>query len=558
MMDIRRLVFVGASFFVVLGALAQGKVSISDVYAPIVVGVPPSDAYIGLSMLADGELRHYNYGERRLDESYYCLSSLDSGMTWRRVALPRDIPYADVRSPLTGEYLRATHTRDKVYVIRTKGGIDGDRTITQIDSKLAIMLKPPVFVDSGRRVLIGAHRVDKKGCFTYMSNDDGLTWSMSNVVTSPKHQIGGHHKGERWNHGAVEPTIAELNDGRLWMIMRTAQDTYYQSFSQDGGLIWSEPTPSPFYGTITMPTFLKLNDGRLLFFWSNTTSLPEVASAKGAWEDVFTNRNVSHVAISEDGGDSWIGMRELFLDERRNAEDFASVRGADKSVHQAQGVEVAPNKIVVSIGQHPLHRKILAFDVDWLYEKERSNNFEDSLKQWSAFRYYKGIIGHCGYNRAEMPLLIEHPDSAGAQVLKIGYTPNSSFVEDNDGALWNFPAAKNGEVELSVKIAQGAEKVDLILNDRWFNPTDTVASYECQYLVPLTRELLNIKDDKWHTVKLAWKHNQRAMLYVDGKKIGRIELKTSTLHGPSYLHLLGGRVKDEVGVLVESVKAKKE
>ena len=38
--------------------------TIDSVYAPIKVGVPPSDAYIGLSKLEAGEIRHYNFGEQ--------------------------------------------------------------------------------------------------------------------------------------------------------------------------------------------------------------------------------------------------------------------------------------------------------------------------------------------------------------------------------------------------------------------------------------------------------------------------------------------------------------
>lgn len=41
------------------------------------------------------------------------------------------------------------------------------------------------------------------------------------------------------------------------------------------------------------------------------------ALADGIWEDVFTNRDVNHAAISEDDGKSWIGMREMVLNPLR-------------------------------------------------------------------------------------------------------------------------------------------------------------------------------------------------------------------------------------------------
>ena len=51
-------------------------VSLNDVYAPVRVAAAPSDAYIGLSLLPTGELRHYNYGEQA-DAGCFYLQSMD-------------------------------------------------------------------------------------------------------------------------------------------------------------------------------------------------------------------------------------------------------------------------------------------------------------------------------------------------------------------------------------------------------------------------------------------------------------------------------------------------
>lgn len=200
-----------------------------------------------------------------------------------------------------------------------------------------------------------------------------MTFGRSNTVQTPNHQPGGIHLGTRWNHGAAEPTLIELEDGRVWMILRTAQDDYYESFSSDYGESWSQPVSSRFHGTITMPCLKRLQDGRILFLSSNTTPLPELARATGRGEDVFTNRDVHHAAISEDEGKTWIGFREIILDEHRNDGDYAVTPGSnDRGKHQSEVLELGDGKVLIALGQHPLHRKLVILDIDWLYETTRS------------------------------------------------------------------------------------------------------------------------------------------------------------------------------------------
>ena len=543
-----------------LNAQTQNEIpSLDKIYEPVIVGVVPCDAYVGLSKMDDGEWRHYNYGENAASQRPLYLSSKNQGKSWQTKFLPKDIPYADQKSPISGEYIRIFTGNGKVYALRTEGGLEGGRTIIKIDDKLGIMNKPPIFVRGGKRIISAAHRTDRSGAYVYYSDDDGRSWKISQQVNAPKHVKSGFHQGIRWNHGAVEPTVVELNDGRLWMIMRTAQDKHYQSFSTDGGETWSMATPSPFYGTITMPTLYRMHDGRLLFFWCNTTPLPELPTATGVWDDVFTNRDAVHVAISEDDGKTWMGFRELMLNAERNSDNFGNtVSGQDKSVHQVQAVEVEPGKILVAAGQHAQCRRLLVFDVSWLYEPVRTNDFSDGLSQWSAFRYYKGIVGHCCYNRQEEPILVNHPDCKDAKAMQLKYEPNDKFLQDNQGAVWNFPTAKNGFVKLSMKFPKGSESVDLILNDRWFNPTDTVARYECMYTLPLNRKKLNIHDEKWHTVSIYWQHNKRAVVRVDGRKRANLPSVNATEHGISYLHLLGGQRLDTTGIFIEYVEGGKE
>ena len=536
--------------------------TVDSIFAPVRVGTPPSDAYIGLSKLETGEIRHYNFGEQAVPGNFY-LSSKDNGLTWRRVNTPVGMPFADRQSPVSKEYIRVTHMPGMgVYCIRTEGGLNGGRSIIKIAETNSIMVKPPIFIHGGKRIVVAAHGdVTPKGCYTYVSDDDGLTWKRSNIVTTPNHEKGGFHKGIRWNHGAVEPTVIELNDGKLWMIMRTSLDYHYEAFSEDGGLTWSETRPSPFYGTITMPTMNRLEDGRLLFFWCNTTPLPEMETATGVWDDVFTNRDVTHVAISEDDGKTWIGFRELYLTPKRNDSQYAG-GGMDRSTHQAQMVEVVPGKILASIGQHETFRSMMLFDVDWLYETERFNDFSDGLDQWTVFNYIKGIKGHCSYNRIAGCSLVPHKEKEGKQVLSVKYKADETLVADTRGAVWNFPCMKQGVFKAGVRIPKGSEEVYLLLNDRWMNPSDTVARYECMYELKLSREQLGIRDEKWHEISISWDLEQKnsiARVQVDGKKRNlRLQLKRPTLHGISYAHFMACPANENPGIEVEWVKASKK
>jgi len=257
-----------------------------DAYEPVFVGRPPSDAYVGLVRLESGEIRHYDYGAQRDGEKRCYIASFDGGFTWQTNPLPEGHLGADRRSPLSGEYIRLSGRRGEgIVAIRSEGGIDGRWTGRRIFDQPMGMLKPAVFIRGGRRILVGCQRhvLDTSmmllagyppdtGVGTLYSDDDGIMWRRSNLIETPHHRPGGVHMGTRWNHGACEPSVVEVRDGRVWMLIRTSRDYLYESFSQDGGETWSAASPSRFYATCTMPTVGRLDDGRLLVTWCKSTS----------------------------------------------------------------------------------------------------------------------------------------------------------------------------------------------------------------------------------------------------------------------------------------------
>ena len=441
---------------VVFASFAHGELpppnSLNDVYAPVDVAIAPENSYKGLVMLPDGEIRHYGFNKilpaegsaeskhsyhkisKNAKKDFYYLSSRDNGLTWKRVdppgggiadgtlqpqeGVPNRRSGGTARHPKTGHFFQFTNGQKNGAYVYKADDLESSPVAHRVSDEKYIMMRAPYFVDEGRRILFAAHtrkkdRHARNELVVLRSDDDGTSWQRSVVPAGPEFRPVWPHKGFRWQNYLAEPTITELGGGRLWMLCRTSMDYHYESFSDDFGMTWTAPRPSRFYGTLTMPTFLRLNDGRLLLFWCNTTPLPEVDRSadptirehikSGGGEDVFTNRDANHVAISEDDGKTWIGFREVRLNPIRNEADYA-IRGGlavspDRSVHQFQALELPKNKILLSSGQHPLSRRITLFDIDWIYEPTRSNRFEDGKASWSTFKYRKGIEGHCAYNR---------------------------------------------------------------------------------------------------------------------------------------------------------------
>lgn len=524
--------------------------SLSAVEAPRVVAVPPADAGRGLVRVSDQEIRHY--AGKRIRKF---LQSLDNGETWKLVDLPASYPSvtclwnespAIAQNPTTKEWIRfeplyhGKNENDGIYT--TKGGIDGEwNLLKDVDGKglkVGGILRSPIWVNNNKRIVIPGHI---GGCWTWYSDDQGLSWKQSNKVQSPAHEVGGVHKGKRWNHGMVEATLVELKNKTLWMVARTAQDQHYQSFSKDFGATWSKAEPSRFWGTITMPTFYRLDDGRLLFLWSNTMALPELEGVNGRWEDVFTNRDTIHAAISEDDGRSWIGFRELILDEHRNKGDYGVAKGkGDRGKHQAEVVQLDKNRVLFSCGQHALHRRLMIMDVRWLYEKKRSSDLaRDGIKDWSTQQYIQKVVGHCSYNRK-----VGADVSEGA--LRVLRVDDETLTNPNQGAVWNFPSGTTGEFKTKIRLEKGGSGVQIALTDRWFNPTDPTVDQFAQYVLKIDADGKTPEGKRLMTpgetceLSIVWKdvdQGKQAVIKLGGETtVVKLPCNHPCQNGISYVH----------------------
>lgn len=135
---------------------------------------------------------------------------------------------------------------------------------------------------------------------SFSSDDDGKTWKRSNLIDLGGH---GHHDG------ATEPTVAELSDGRLLMLIRTNLDRFWQAFSDDGGRYWRTIGPSPIDASSSPGYLLRLHSGRLALLWNRLNpegrvwpkNKPGVASEiPASW-----HREELSIAFSDDDAKSW-------------------------------------------------------------------------------------------------------------------------------------------------------------------------------------------------------------------------------------------------------------
>jgi hypothetical protein len=121
------------------------------------------------------------------------------------------------------------------------------------------------------------------------SDDDGQKWKRSRSIL----EAGGGG----FESGANEPSVVQLPDGRLWMLIRAQTGFQWQSFSKDGGVTWSTAEPSALPSSNAPATMLKLRSGEIAVAWNN---------------DVHSNyaRQSLVLGITADGV-AFRGMREV-------------------------------------------------------------------------------------------------------------------------------------------------------------------------------------------------------------------------------------------------------
>jgi len=374
------------------------------------------------------------------------------------------------------------------------------------------------------------------------SDDDGQSWKQSAAKLTAPCQAG--YNGS--NYGAIEPTILELKDGRVWMLMRTQTGFLYESFSQDG-VEWSEARPSRFHSSNSPAFLLRLPDNRIVLFWNNC-EMP----ARMDGEGVYGGRDVLHAAISNNEGRSWRGFREVYRDPARNN---TPPRKGDRGTAYPFAVVAKDGRVALVSGQGGGRRGLVLLDPQWLLQTQESDDFSGGLEDWCTFKAFGPAKGWWR-DRVSGAELTSHPTKPGAKVLHLGKPDDKPA----DGAVWNFPRGREGTLKLRLKLNEGFGGVGVALLDRFFDPTDDRVPSQAVFHLHIDVQGRFGGDERltlnqWHTLELAWDMGaKRCRVRMDGQAAKSLPLNQSSPNGVSYLHLRSSASSiDPAGFLVESV-----
>jgi len=226
----------------------------------------------------------------------YAVRSLDEGETWEEPRLIQD------------------------------GYCGALRTMIQLRSGRIVLGCQQAVADPGRHV-----------CMTYVSDDEGQTWKRSNVIDLGAYGGYGDHGG------GIEPTLAQLHDGRLWMLIRTYRGCFTEAFSDDEGLTWKDIRPSAIEASGSPGQLRRLQSGRLVLFWNRFI---DKAKRTGRREQLS-------MAFSEDDGRTWTEPVVLAYDPMKEGD-----KEPDHRLSYPHVYERVPGEMWVTTMQGPLRIKV--------------------------------------------------------------------------------------------------------------------------------------------------------------------------------------------------------
>jgi hypothetical protein len=364
--------------------------------------------------------------------------------------------------------------------------------------------------------------VGQYNCTVIYSDDGGESWRLGTDLSVPVPDIVSAY-------GAVEPVVVQLEDGRVWNLIRTQMGRFWESYSSDGAN-WSEPKPTSIISSDSPAGLVRLSDGRIVLFWNNCLRYPYA----------YGGRQVLHAAISEDSGRTWRGFREVGRDPFRNE---APPSGHDYGTAYPFPTLANDNKVIFVSGQGEgrILRKML--DPAWLYETNQTADFAQRAEEWSTF----------GTRGVE---IVPHPAEEDRKVLQIRKTDEHWPA----AAVWNFSAGANGRLRLRILPRNGFQGALVALTDHFSTPYDLEDHFNSVHNLWIgTGGRLpggdTLKTDEWNNLELAWdSKRQSCEVLVNGKSAGSLPLVRSSPN-ICYLRLRSTAERtDEAGLLIQSVE----
>ncbi len=504
-------------------------------------------------LFPDGSIRIF-YVEPTKREEIRSIGSTDHGRTWgddrSEFALPGTAYHANqVVLDDQGALHVMTLIRDQGprgrqwnlwYNRRERGGQWGEpvmiyqgyigalRSFQQLPSG-RLLLPIHVFTHYDPRsadVLVTGIDYGQGDCTALYSDDHGSTWQRSESRLS----IPMDARRSVSRYGACEPIVTRMQDGRLWMLMRNKNGHLWESFSEDEGVTWSEALPSMFISSDSPAATARLADGRLIIFFNSCQHWNNLrAYASGG-------REVLHAAISHDDGKTWQGFREVLR------QPMSGQNAGDRGSAYPAAIATKDGHVLLVTGQG-FAKSIILIDPEWLEETSAQDDFSDELAQWT---YYGGA----GIQ------MLDHSTEAGSKVMAI----RPIKARGLPAAVWNFPASKQGELTMRLKLDETFPGAVIAITDH-FNTASDAKAHEhavAHLTIDASGEIqkgVKLTPGQWHDVRLSWHVPRRVVaIAIDGKAVGHFMLDRSTDVGVNYLRLLVTGEPGAGGLMLNSVR----
>lgn len=242
-------------------------------------------------------------------------------------------------------------------------------------------LRTMIQLRSGRLVLgcqVAVANPGRHVCFSYVSDDEGKTWKKSNVIDLGQYGGYGDHGG------GIEPTLVQLKDGRLWMLIRTYRGCFTEAFSADEGLTWTEIRPSKIEASGSPGQLVRLHSGRLALFWNRYIDKVKKTG----------RREQLSLAFSEDDGRTWTEPVVLAYDPMQPGH-----KEPDHRLSYPYVYERIPGELWVTTMQGPLRIRLREDD---FFRRRRSDQTYRVRYLPAAKIQLDGRTGEAAWAKAEV------------------------------------------------------------------------------------------------------------------------------------------------------------